>query len=369
MPAMKPDSPAKNQASSVQNDGITEVLITVDFDDDDEAVWGETETPLLVQAQAAPVAPTLKQQVTLAHHGKRLDVALSHFTPEFSRNHIQSLIERGLVQLAGLVVKQPSKKVSAGQWLEAVLEPTAQARAFTPEPMDIPIVFEDEHLLVVNKPAGWVVHPAAGNWSGTLLNGLLAHHAALSQLPRAGIVHRLDKDTSGLMVVGKTLVAVTALSRLIAAREVHRQYVALVWGQPPEQLTIDAPVGRDPVTRVKMTVLASGKPAKTDVTTLGSVQVMDAEGEVARTVSAVRCVLHTGRTHQIRVHLSSRRWPLLADKLYGGAPALGMLRQALHAEQLCFTHPVTAKAMSFEAPMPSDMAQAWSKVLNTDLAS
>jgi 23S rRNA pseudouridine1911/1915/1917 synthase len=338
------------------------------MEDDEALAWPSPELPVLFQGQVVPYQ-TLAKQIDAANHGKRLDVVLSQFTPEFSRNHIQSLIERGVVRVGGQVVTQPSKKVTAGQLIDAVLEPTAQTRAFTPEPMDIPVVYEDEHLLVVNKPAGWVVHPAAGNWSGTLLNGLLAHHAASAQLPRAGIVHRLDKDTSGLMVVGKTLVAVTALSRSIAAREVHRQYLALVWGQPPAQLTIDAPVGRDPVTRIKMAVLPSGKPAKTDITTLASVQIAQAEGSASRVVSAVRCVLHTGRTHQIRVHLSSRKWPLLADKLYGGQPALGLARQALHAEQLSFAHPVTAQPLSFEAPLPLDMAQALAQVLVTTPSS
>ncbi len=330
-----------------------DTLASAELLDDDE----EVAVPL-----CAPVAATVAVQLGAVHHGKRLDVVLAQHAPEFSRNHLQSLIERGLVQLNGQTVTSPSKKVLAGQSLQAVLEPTAQARAFTPEPMDIPIVYEDEHLLVVNKPAGWVVHPAAGNWSGTLLNGLLAHHAPLHQLPRAGIVHRLDKDTSGLMVVGKTLVACTALSRMIADRQVHRQYVALVWGQPPASLTIEAALARDPVTRVKMAVLATGKPAKTDVYTLASQTLAPDDSQPGGVVSAVRCVLHTGRTHQIRVHLSSRRWPLVADALYGGRPAFGMSRQSLHAEKLRFVHPLTQQEMTFEAPLPPDMAAAWIQV-------
>lgn len=322
------------------------------LDDDDEAAVVPTAAP----------AETVSAKLAAAHHGKRLDVVLAQHAPAFSRNHLQSLIERGLVQLNGQTATSPSKKVLAGQALHAVLEPTAQARAFTPEPMDIPIVFEDEHLLVVNKPAGLVVHPAAGNWSGTLLNGLLAHHSPLHQLPRAGIVHRLDKDTSGLMVVGKTLVACTALSRMIADRHVHRQYVALVWGQPPATLTIEASLARDPVTRVKMAVLATGKPAKTDVYSLASKTLVPDDTQPGGVVSAVRCVLHTGRTHQIRVHLSHKRWPLVADALYGGRPAFGMARQALHAEKLRFVHPISAQEMTFEAPLPADLAHAWEQV-------
>jgi len=219
--------------------------------------------------------------------------------------------------------------------------------------MALPIVFEDEHLLVVDKPAGLVVHPAAGNWSGTLLNGLLAHHAAAATLPRAGIVHRLDKDTSGLMVVGKTLVAATALVRAIAAREVHRQYLALAHGELRDaRLTIDAPIGRDPQSRVRMAVLAAGKAARTDVERLACT-----DG-----VSAVRCTLHTGRTHQIRVHLASRGHPLVADALYGGRPLLGLSRQALHARRLALAHPVTGAALDFESPLPDELAQAWGEI-------
>jgi len=197
------------------------------------------------------------------------------------------------------------------------------------------------------------VHPAAGNWSGTLLNGLLSHHAGAAALPRAGIVHRLDKDTSGLMVVGKTTVAVTALVRAIAAREVHRQYLAIAHGVPrAERMCIEAPIGRDPQSRIRMAVVAGGKPATTDVERIAGNDRF----------SGLRCTLHTGRTHQIRVHLASRGHPLVADSVYGGAPALGMQRQALHAAHLGFVHPVTGEALRFEAPMPQDFAAAWSQI-------
>ncbi len=266
------------------------------------------------------------------------------------------------MRLDDRVVTGSSRKVLAGQRLAVELVPTAESRAFRPEAMALPVVFEDEQLLVVDKPAGLVVHPAPGHWQGTLLNGLLAWHAVAATLPRAGIVHRLDKDTSGLMVVGKTLPAVTALARAIAAREVQRQYLALAHGDwPAGQTRVDSPIGRDPRSRVRMAVLATGRAARTDVSRVALGYPSDADA--AHGVSALRCVLHTGRTHQIRVHLASRGHPLLGDLLYGGRAALGLRRQALHAARLGFVHPMTGQAMSFDAPPPEDLAQAWARVL------
>ena len=291
--------------------------------------------------------------VDAALHGQRLDKAVVALAGEFSRSHLQGLIEAGHVQLDGTAAVVASRKVRAGQRLDVALVPTAESQAFRPEVMALPVVFEDAHLLVVDKPAGLVVHPAAGHWSGTLLNGLLAHHRGAAALPRAGIVHRLDKDTSGLMVVAKTLPAMTALVRAIAAREVQRQYLAIAHGELDEPtMRIDAPVGRDPKSRIRMAVLASGKPARTDVELLGR----------AGGFSALRCTLHTGRTHQIRVHLASRGHALVGDALYGGAPALGMTRQALHATRLAFEHPDSGAAMAFDAPPPADLAAAWKQV-------
>ena len=336
-----------------------------DVAEDDEGLEGPT--PLSLHAQEASPTGARQLEVEPSGHGQRLDAWLSARIPAYSRSHLKGLIEAGAVQVAGQVVASASRKVAQGQVVDIVLQATAQSQAFVPEPMALPIVFEDEHLLVVDKPAGLVVHPAAGNWSGTLMNGLLAHHVGAASLPRAGIVHRLDKDTSGLMVVGKTLEAVTALSRAIAAREVKRQYLALVHGQAPESESVSSSIGRDPVTRVRMAVVPSGKPARTDVQRLLCAQVQEAppsgrgeDARPARWVSGVLCTLHTGRTHQIRVHLSSRRHPLVADALYGGAPLLGMTRQALHAARLGFVHPITGEAMRFEAPLPADMAAAWS---------
>ena len=289
-------------------------------------------------------------------HGQRLDKAVVAFVPEFSRNHLQGLIEAGHVSVDGVVASTSSRKVQAGQRLVIELVPTAESRAFRPEALPIQVVFEDDDLLVVDKAAGMVVHPAAGNWSGTLLNALLAHHAGAASLPRAGIVHRLDKDTSGLMVVGKTLAATTALTRAIAAREVHRQYLAIAHGElASTAFSIEAPLGRDPQSRVRMAVLGGGRPARTDIEVL-------AAGSGA---SALRCVLHTGRTHQIRVHLASRGHPLVGDTLYGGREMFGMTRQALHAERLDFAHPIGGKPLRFDAAPPPDFASAWRNLVPT----
>ena len=286
-------------------------------------------------------------------HGQRLDKLLVRMAPEFSRTHLQSLIEQGHVGVDGQRAKVPARKLRAGQQIRLELVPTEESRAFTPQPLALDIVFEDTPLLVLNKPAGLVVHPAAGNWSGTLLNGLLAHHAAAATLPRAGIVHRLDKDTSGLMVVGKTLEAVTALSRAIAAREVQRHYVAVAHGEPAwAERRIDAPIGRDPVSRVRMAVVAGGRPSRTDVQRVAA----------AGGFSALACRLHSGRTHQIRVHLSSIGHPLVGDTLYGGTVALGMARQALHAARLSLQHPIDGEWLTFEQAPPDDFARAWAQV-------
>jgi 23S rRNA pseudouridine1911/1915/1917 synthase len=292
--------------------------------------------------------------VTADHHGQRLDKVLVNMAGEFSRNHLQGLVEGGHARVDGRVATSASRKVLAGQVIDVELVPTQESRAFRPETLPLKVVFEDEHLIVVNKAAGMVVHPAAGNWSGTLLNALLAHHANAVNLPRAGIVHRLDKDTSGLMVVGKTLASVTALTRAIAAREVHREYQAIAHGETMEAgFRVETAVGRDPKVRTRMAVVTGGKPARTDVDV-----VARRDG-----FSALICILHTGRTHQIRVHLASRGHPLVSDVLYGGRIALGMTRQALHARRLAFRHPDSGQAISFECLGPEDFLQAWTRLL------
>ena len=285
-----------------------------------------------------------------ALHGERLDKAVVTLAPEFSRSHLQGLIKGGQVSVDDKVAAAASQRVRAGQRIAVTLLPTEESRAYRAEALPLVVVHEDDELLVVDKPAGMVVHPAAGNWSGTLLNGLLARYPQSATLPRAGIVHRLDKDTSGLMVVGKTLVAVTALVRSIAAREVQRRYLAIAQGKPAvSTFSVEAPIGRDPQMRMRMAVVASGKPARTDVECLAT------DGAY----SALRCTLHTGRTHQIRVHLASRALPLVGDRLYGGRPALGIARQALHAAELGFAHPVSHQRLGFTSALPADLAPAW----------
>ncbi|MEP6738868.1 MAG: RluA family pseudouridine synthase [Caldimonas sp.] len=303
---------------------------------------GDDEQP---EVRAAIVGAT--------QHGERLDKVVVALAPEFSRSHLQHLIKAGWVRVDESAVASPAQRVRAGQEVAVTLQPTEESRAYRAEALPLAVVHEDDDVLVIEKAAGMVVHPAAGNWSGTVLNALLARDPKSAALPRAGIVHRLDKDTSGLMVIGRTLSAVTVLVRAIAAREVHRRYLAIAHGLPSgKRFTIEAPIGRDPKVRTRMAVVASGKPARTDVE-----RVAVAEG-----FTALRCTLHTGRTHQIRVHLASRGWPLVGDRVYGGEPALGMERQALHATELAFVHPSSGQRMAFESAPPDDFALAWKQV-------
>ncbi len=300
-------------------------------------------------ADAGPEVELRRFVVDAAHHGDRLDRALAALAPEFSRSFLQQMIEAGAVVLGDTAVIKSSHKVKAGDQGTIELRPTPQSQAFRPEPMALDVMFQDDHLLVVNKPAGLVVHPAPGNWSGTLLNGLLARDAQAALLPRAGIEHRLDKDTSGLMVVARTRAGMDGLVRGIAAREVARQYVALAhraWAGAKSR-RVEAPIGRDPRNRLRMAVVESGKTA---ATTFELLQEADAG-------CWVRATLETGRTHQIRVHMAHAGHPLVADELYGGARAAGLERQALHAYRLAFTHPVTAQVLEFHAPLPSDLRQ------------
>ena len=287
-------------------------------------------------------------------HGERVDRALAGVVPDFSRSYLQQLIDQGHVCLNGQPVRRSAHRVRAGDALRVELRPTPQAQSFRPETLPLVVVYEDEHLCVIDKPAGLVVHPAPGNWTGTLLNGLLGRDPGARDLPRAGIVHRLDKDTSGLMVVARTRPAMDELVRRIAAREVRRQYLALAHGRwtGPSPRCVESAIGRDPRNRLRMAVVdlatQAGKPARTDVECL----VQAAAG------CLVRCTLHTGRTHQIRVHMASLGHPLAGDALYGGAPVDGLARQALHAARLAFAHPVTGRALDFESPLPADLQGA-----------
>ncbi len=292
--------------------------------------------------------------VPASSHGARLDRALALAVPEFSRSYLQQLIEAGAVQLDGTALAKSSARVKAGHALQIELKPTPQSQAFKPESMALDIVFEDEHLMVVNKPAGLVVHPAPGNWSGTLLNGLLGRDPEAGLLPRAGIVHRLDKDTSGLMVVARKRQVMDQLVTMIAARTVAREYLALAHGdwQGPAARQVEEPIGRDPRNRLRMAVVdlekTSGKSASTGIFRLAS----------GGGFCLVRCRLQTGRTHQIRVHMAAIGHPLVGDAVYGGRPTAGLERQALHACRLAFEHPVTGQALEFLSPMPADLAAA-----------
>jgi 23S rRNA pseudouridine1911/1915/1917 synthase len=292
--------------------------------------------------------------VPAAMHGWRIDRALAQLIPEFSRSYLQQLMADGAVEMRGAALRKPAARIAAGDRLAVELRPTQQAQAFVPQPMALDVVFEDGDLLVIQKPAGLVVHPAAGHWTGTLLNGLLAHHAGAAALPRAGIVHRLDKDTSGLMLVGKTRQAVEALVRAIAAREVSRQYLALGHGrwQGAAEKGVDQPIGRDVHNRLRMAVVRlDGGVGKTAQTTF---RLLDGSSQT----SLVACKLHTGRTHQIRVHMAWLGHPLVGDTLYGGRVHGGMERQALHAARLTLRHPISGEPLSFRSTPPPDLLAA-----------
>ena len=296
----------------------------------------------------APIVLRLTPEVC----GVRLDKALSKLVPQYSRSRIQQWIEAGHVTVDGEIMR--GKMTALGDEEILILPQAApEEQAYKPEPMALPIVFEDASILVINKPAGLVVHPAAGNWSVTLLNGLLHHCQAIAGVPRAGIVHRLDKDTSGLMVVAKTLVAHTDLVRQLQARTVKREYLALVWGTPRSAGKVDGAMGRHPRDRVKMAVLenASAKPALTHYRRL-ALGLLD-----GREVSLMKCQLETGRTHQIRVHMQSIGFPLVGDALYGKAHLAPVFaRQALHAFRLGLIHPESGELCEWGAELPPDFA-------------
>lgn len=301
-----------------------------------------------------------------ASTGFRLDVVAAELFPGFSRSRLSEWIKSGKLLLDGAQVR-PRDTVFGGQQLSLEVELETQTMA---EPEDIPldVLYEDEHLLVVNKPVGLVVHPGAGNHSGTLVNALMFRYPEAAQLVRAGIVHRLDKDTSGVMVIARTVEAQTALVEQLSARDVHRQYVAVVAGSLVAGGTADFPIDRHPRDRLKMGVREDGKEAITHYRLR----------ERFRAHTVLECRLETGRTHQIRVHMAHLKQPIIGDQLYGGSLKLprqatdelvaalrGFKRQALHAEVLEFTHPVSGEPLRCTAPLPADM-QALIAALRVD---
>ncbi len=312
----------------------------------------------------------LEASVPLAAAGRRFDQVMAELFPDFSRSRLTEWIKAGDALLGGRQVK-PKEAVRGGEAITLLARVETETHA---EPEDIPlrVLHRDDDVLVLDKPAGLVVHPGAGNPRGTLVNALLHLDPRLAALPRAGIVHRLDKDTSGLMVVACSQRAHTSLVEQLSGRQVHRQYLAVVQGTMVAGSTVDAPIGRHPTDRVRMAVVKDGG---RDAVTHYRVR------EKFRAHTLVECRLETGRTHQIRVHMAHARKPIVGDPLYGGAyrqpkasteelsaRLQGFRRQALHAEKLSFTHPGSGDTVTFEAPMPDDM-QALVLALRQDTAA
>ena len=293
-----------------------------------------------------------------SHAGLRVDVALQQLLPEFSRSKLQEWIKDEFVFVNQSPVSS-KHKVYAGDEIKIIIQQNPENNAFLPEAIPLDIIFEDETLLVINKPAGMVVHPAVGNWSGTLLNALLHHTPDIAHIPRCGIVHRLDKETSGLLVVAKTLSAQTHLVQQLQARTVKREYRAIVWGQLWKNGTVNQPIGRHPSIRTRMAIHLSGKPAITHYEILERFGVH----------TYLRCNLETGRTHQIRVHMQYLKAPIVGDPVYGlksimpiksmsdalRQHILGFHRQALHAIRLGLVHPLSGEAMEWSIDLPEDM--------------
>jgi 23S rRNA pseudouridine1911/1915/1917 synthase len=304
---------------------------------------------------------TIDVRLEPAHAGWRLDRALAAAVPTLSRERLKGLIRSGAVEARGTPVRDPAIKVRGDESLRVAVPEPAPAHN---EPQDIPltIVFEDEHLLVVDKPAGLVVHPAAGNLDGTLVNALLHHCAGklsgIGGVARPGIVHRIDKDTSGLLVVAKTDVAHEGLARQFAAHSIDRRYLAVVSGIPKlSEGVVDAPLARSATNRKKISIV-EGSRGKRAVTRWKRLKAL-------KDAALVECRLETGRTHQVRVHMASIAHPLIGDPVYGRSgktrdkllKELGFHRQALHAAELGFTHPVNKHRLSFSSPMPPDMQE------------
>ena len=292
----------------------------------------------------APFVAPLSAVVPTEMGGLRLDQALARLFHQYSRNRLQEWLRAGHITVDGRTAR-PRTQVTGGEKI-SVAPPRPPEAAPRAQRMPLKIVHEDAALMVIDKPAGLVVHPGAGQPDRTLMNALLAHAPALAGVPRAGIVHRLDKDTSGLLVVAKTVESQASLVRQLAERTMRRAYLALVQGDPPASGTIDAPVGRDARARTRMAVTHRGKPART------TYRVLERFGRAA----LVECRLDTGRTHQIRVHFQHIRHPLVGDTVYrrGTRHGIAFPRQALHAAELSLRHPLSGEAMTWRAPLPRD---------------
>lgn len=306
--------------------------------------------------------PEITLLVPLALSGKRLDQALAELIPDYSRSRLSAMVKDGVILLDG-VAAQPKTKLLGGETIVATLTPREEELAFKAEDVPINAIFEDESIIVIDKPAGLVVHPGAGNWSGTLLNGLLARNPQVANLPRAGIVHRLDKDTSGVMVAAKTEAAQLSLVRQLQARTMKRIYNALVRGYVKDGGTVDAPIDRHPRERTKMAVIGDVRRGESNAGKSAVTHYRPMERYEFH--SLLECSLETGRTHQIRVHMQTIGFPLEGDPVYG--PTMTKIdphvrdtfnafgRQALHARRLTLIHPLTAESMTFESPLPEDM--------------
>jgi 23S rRNA pseudouridine1911/1915/1917 synthase len=293
--------------------------------------------------RAGEAPPRLALSVDGSLAGLRLDQALARLLPGESRTRLARLVEEGAVRVDGEPAR-PRDRLRGGERLEVTLTPRPEEAAFRAEDIALDVLHEDEDILVIAKPAGLVVHPGSGNWAGTMLNALLHRVPALKGLPRAGIVHRLDKETSGLLVVARTEAAMQDLVRQLQARTVKRTYLAVARGAVPDSGTVEAPIGRHPTQRTRMAVVPGGKPAVTHYRVR----------ERFAAHALLECDLETGRTHQIRVHLASIGHPLEGDPLYGPRGAPRLPRQALHAWKLAFIHPRTRKTVRFTAPPPAD---------------
>ena len=300
----------------------------------------------------------MKQQIVVTDAGKRLDKLISEKLPELTRSAVQHLMQDGCVTIAGKPVKK-NTRASAGDVITVEL-PEPREVEIEPENIPLDIVYEDEDIIVVNKPKGMVVHPAPGNWSGTLVNALMYHCGdSLSGINgeiRPGIVHRIDKDTSGLLVVAKNDRAHQSLAEQIKVHSAGRRYFAVVYGTPREQKgTVNAPIARHPIDRKKMAVLAGGREAITHYEVL----------EQYAGYSYLTFLLETGRTHQIRVHMAHIGHPIIGDPLYGPAKDKWKLQgQCLHAGELTLTHPATGERMTFQAPLPAYFTTVLQKLRN-----